>query len=276
MADTSTGGTSSDITINGEVQLAPVTLNKVETEIKNESFKIDPIQISSGGINTNVTNETFKLEPIDVNQTDINITNDTLKVEQSLLIPKYQSKEQFIATLAREFYLYSKIDNTSYAIRATNTSFRNAIIFWNMLTNNGYGYSMVDNEDLKPVSFNNDEEVSYINTSYISYSHVGYSNIIYSYINYTYICNTDIKNTIIDNCSILNVYDETKQINYERMPTTYTNKSYINNKNIGYSFISNKSYISYSYVNASNINYNYLTNCYLYNNKIDENTCKFL
>lgn len=256
MADTSTGGTSSDITINGEVQLAPVTLNKVETEIKNESFK---------------------LEPIDVNPTDINITNDPLKVEQSLLIPKYQSKEQFIATLAREFYLYSKIDNTSYAIRATNTSFRNAIIFWNMLANNGYGYSMVDNEDLKPVSFNNDEEgVSYINTSYISYSHVGYSNIMYSYINYTYICNTDIKNTIIDNCSILDVYDETKQINYERMHTTYTNKSYINNKNIGYSFISNKSYISYSYVNTSNINYNYLTNCYLYNNKIDENTCKFL
>lgn len=132
MTDTSTGGTSSDITINGEVQLAP----------------------------------------INVNPTDINITNDPLKVEQSLLIPKYQSKEQFIATLAREFYLYSKIDNTSYAIRATNTSFRNAIIFWNMLTNNGYGYSMVDNEDLKPVSFNNDEEeeeegVSYINTQVI-------------------------------------------------------------------------------------------------------------
>lgn len=60
------------------------------------------------------------------------------------------------------------------------------------------------------------------------------------------------------------------------MPTTYTNKSYINNKNIGYLFISNKSYISYSYVNTSNINYNYLTNCYLYNNKIDENNCKFL
>lgn len=83
---------------------------------------------------------------------------------------------------------------------------------------------------------------------------------MYSYINCTYICNTDIKNTIIDNCFILDVYDETKQINYERMPTTYTNKSYI----------------SYIYVNTSNINYNYLTNCYLYNNKIEENTCKFL
>ncbi len=81
--------------------------------------------------------------------TEVLITNkDGVKINQ--LQAKYQSKEQFVATLASQFYLYAKIDDTNDAIENANKAFRNAIIFWNMMCKD-YGSAIVDNEDLKKI-----------------------------------------------------------------------------------------------------------------------------
>lgn len=81
--------------------------------------------------------------------TEVLITNkDGIKINQ--VQSKYQSKEQFIATLASQFYLYSKIDNTNDAIDNANKAFRNAIVFWNMMCKD-YGSAIVDNTDLSKI-----------------------------------------------------------------------------------------------------------------------------
>lgn len=81
--------------------------------------------------------------------TEVLITNPNgIKINQ--LQAKYQSKEQFVATLASQFYLYAKIDNTNDAIENANKAFRNAIIFWNIMCND-YGSAIVDNTDLKKI-----------------------------------------------------------------------------------------------------------------------------
>ena len=55
--------------------------------------------------------------------TEVLITHkDGVKINQ--LQAKYQSKEQFVATLASQFYLYAKIDNTNDAIENANKAFR--------------------------------------------------------------------------------------------------------------------------------------------------------
>lgn len=82
-------------------------------------------------------------------QTEVLITNTNgIKINQ--LQAKYQSKEQFVATLASQFYLYAKIDDTNDAIENANKAFRNAIIFWNMMCKD-YGSAIVDNSDLSKI-----------------------------------------------------------------------------------------------------------------------------
>lgn len=81
--------------------------------------------------------------------TEVLITNPNgIKINQ--LQAKYQSKEQFVATLASQFYLYAKIDDTNDAVENANKAFRNAIVFWNMMCEK-YGSAIVDNEDLKKI-----------------------------------------------------------------------------------------------------------------------------
>ena len=76
------------------------------------------------------------------------INKDGVKINQ--LQAQYLSQEQFVATLASQFYLYAKIDDTNDAIENANKAFRNAIIFWNMMCKD-YGSAIVDNEDLKKI-----------------------------------------------------------------------------------------------------------------------------
>lgn len=85
---------------------------------------------------------------------EVKISNDVIKIEEKPLIAKYQSKEQFVAALAKDFYTYAKIDNTSDAMKAVNNAFRNAIIFWNMCYKD-YGSHLVDdsNGELKSIEF---------------------------------------------------------------------------------------------------------------------------
>lgn len=81
--------------------------------------------------------------------TEVLITNTNgIKINQ--LQAKYQSKEQFVATLASQFYLYAKIDDTNDAIENANKAFRNAIIFWNIMCKD-YGSAIVDNSDLSKI-----------------------------------------------------------------------------------------------------------------------------
>ena len=80
--------------------------------------------------------------------TEVVIKNDGIKISQ--VQPKYQSKEQFVATLASQFYLYAKFDNTTEAIKAANTAFRNAIVFWNIACKD-YGKYLVDNDDISKI-----------------------------------------------------------------------------------------------------------------------------